>query len=328
MRELYRPTVALPTLSGTGVGARTAAKHVKAYAENAVAPRTFPKYWTNPDVRGALRAMHGGACAFCQGHLPHNDLGDVEHFRPRKPYWWLAYEFSNLLLACRSCNSFWKVDKFPLLEGVERCSFEQRDHLCEERSLLLDPTTDDVEQWLSVDWDSDSCFIDPAEHLDRGSDPWRRTQKTIELFRLNLDAELIKERIEAIGLAEKLLDAALAGDAVMEEGIKGMASRFMPFSLGIRQMLVRRARHLLPSPEDDLQRFVLDLLFLLNLKRDPKTGRRLPEKDKALRRRRKEVLWALAVLWHDPPVGSPKLVEDCLATSDWQAEVAALKSRL
>ena len=49
---------------------------------------------------GALYAMQGRVCAYCEQKLPESDRGDVEHFRPKSLYRWLAYAFENYLLSC------------------------------------------------------------------------------------------------------------------------------------------------------------------------------------------------------------------------------------
>jgi uncharacterized protein (TIGR02646 family) len=71
--------------------------------------------WSNRQVRGALMTLFGGKCAYCESKLS-NGLGETDHFRPtasavrlRKDfspdhYWWLAYEWDNLLSACEMCS--------------------------------------------------------------------------------------------------------------------------------------------------------------------------------------------------------------------------------
>ncbi len=56
-------------------------------------------------------------CCFCESKVAHIDAGDVEHYRPKGEskqtesdpvnklgYYWLAYEWDNLLIACQRCN--------------------------------------------------------------------------------------------------------------------------------------------------------------------------------------------------------------------------------
>jgi hypothetical protein len=40
--------------------------------------------------------------------------GDVEHYRPKSIYWWLAYCYDNYLVSCQICNEVFKRDKFPI----------------------------------------------------------------------------------------------------------------------------------------------------------------------------------------------------------------------
>jgi hypothetical protein len=56
MRNLYRPKVSLPTL--------VRIRQDYPFKKNGKAD--FPDgQWNNPDVRGALYAMHGRVCAYC-----------------------------------------------------------------------------------------------------------------------------------------------------------------------------------------------------------------------------------------------------------------------
>ena len=85
-----------------------------------------------------LTAQHN-RCAYCDLNI--TGWADIEHFRPKagldflahfspaepprpKPnavsdrgWWWLAYAWSNYLVACEQCNQKWKKNLFPLLGG-------------------------------------------------------------------------------------------------------------------------------------------------------------------------------------------------------------------
>jgi hypothetical protein len=84
-------------------------------------------------AKPALVAAQHEKCAFCEAKIRHTQPGDVEHFRPqaatrqskdaplRKPgYYWLAYEWTNLLLACAECNRRGKGNLFPLRDDARR----------------------------------------------------------------------------------------------------------------------------------------------------------------------------------------------------------------
>ena len=56
-------------------------------------------------------------CAYCEASTAVVAHGDVEHFRPKSLYWWLAYTFDNYVFACQICNQVYKGDSFPILSG-------------------------------------------------------------------------------------------------------------------------------------------------------------------------------------------------------------------
>lgn len=66
------------------------------------------------DIKTALRAIYHHKCAFCEQKV---ERFDVEHFRPKSVYYWLAYSWDNLLLACPTCNGF-KNNHFEILGQV------------------------------------------------------------------------------------------------------------------------------------------------------------------------------------------------------------------
>lgn len=55
-----------------------------------------------------------GKCAYCESNVTVNAYVDVEHYRPKSIYWWLAYSYDNYLASCRLCNAKYKSDHFPV----------------------------------------------------------------------------------------------------------------------------------------------------------------------------------------------------------------------
>lgn len=111
----------------------------------------------HPDVRRALSKSQHRKCCFCEAVVNRPQaLEHVEHYRPKgrvrqwsgeEPflpgYYWLAYEWTNLFMACHYCNSTQKVDQFPVVDPGDR----PRDHHQTGRSnrevpLVLDPGAD------------------------------------------------------------------------------------------------------------------------------------------------------------------------------------------
>lgn len=325
MRKLQRPPISPPTLTGEGKGARLAKDHATKKQADSAAELTFTDHWNEPDVRGPLYAMHGRVCAYCQCHLPHNDPGDVEHFRPKSRYWWLAYEFVNYLLSCAACNRNRKKEKFPLAKGAQPCPWEDRHNLDTERFLLLDPVMDNVEAWVQVDHGAPLCPVEPRVGLMPGSEPYERADTTIRFFKLNENVRLIQQRFETINQTLKAIQQAKAGDLLKVEEVREMASRYRPHGVAVRQMVAELAPEFLPQPEDDLLLLLVELLG--DLGRAEQVLAKTPKSDLA-RSLRAEVLWALAVLWKHPPAGDGAVVAACIDKAGCRKQVESLLSKL
>lgn len=65
-----------------------------------------------------LKAETGGKCAYCEASTSVVAHGDVEHFRPKSRYWWLAYCYDNYLYSCQICNQQYKGDHFPASQSL------------------------------------------------------------------------------------------------------------------------------------------------------------------------------------------------------------------
>ena len=61
-----------------------------------------------------LKRESDGKCAYCESKTDTVAHGDVEHFRPKSKYWWLAYCYDNYVYACQICNQVHKGDEFPI----------------------------------------------------------------------------------------------------------------------------------------------------------------------------------------------------------------------
>jgi hypothetical protein len=61
-----------------------------------------------------LKRESFGKCAYCEAPTNTVAHGDVEHFRPKSVYWWLAYCYDNYSYSCQICNQSFKSDKFPI----------------------------------------------------------------------------------------------------------------------------------------------------------------------------------------------------------------------
>jgi hypothetical protein len=69
-------------------------------------------FWKKAKVQ--LKKESSGKCAYCEANSEVVAHGDVEHYRPKSVYWWLAYTYDNYLYACQICNQIYKSDNFPI----------------------------------------------------------------------------------------------------------------------------------------------------------------------------------------------------------------------
>ena len=68
--------------------------------------------WKN--AKDQLKAESFDKCGYCEANTSVVAHGDVEHFRPKTIYWWLAYCYDNYIFACQVCNQTFKGSNFPL----------------------------------------------------------------------------------------------------------------------------------------------------------------------------------------------------------------------
>lgn len=66
--------------------------------------------WKN--AKPQLKEETKGKCAYCESKTWTVAHGDVEHFRPKSIYWWLAYCYDNYLYSCQICNQSHKSNHF------------------------------------------------------------------------------------------------------------------------------------------------------------------------------------------------------------------------
>lgn len=110
-------------------------------------------------------------CAYCETkYLTTSDTW-IEHYRPKSKseYYWLAYEWSNLLPTCTKCNRP-KKDNFPLINeknkvkaplllngklDLVKCKADTSP-LIDEQPFVLHPKIDNPEKYF--DFQIDECF--------------------------------------------------------------------------------------------------------------------------------------------------------------------------
>ena len=147
----------------------------------------------NSEIDNALKpylyVAFNEKCGYCETGIPSPQEGTIDRYRPNNGvrdkdeysqdlYWWLTFEWNNLVYCCKECNQY-KANYFPI-DGI-RANAESSS-LEDEKAILLNPLVDLPELHLTYD--------------ERGqvSALTKRGNQTIELLRLNRTA-LVNERI-------------------------------------------------------------------------------------------------------------------------------------
>ena len=142
-------------------------------------------------VKDTLKRAQYGKCCYCESKFLSTSYGAVEHFRPKggvqqnerqdmqyPGYYWLAYDWNNLLFSCERCNTSHKRNLFPLLDETKR-AVSHHDDITKERPLLINPAQEDPRKHLR--------FLGEAVIGD--TDKGRQTIRTLGLMRKDLRNE-------------------------------------------------------------------------------------------------------------------------------------------
>lgn len=162
-------------------------------------------------VEDKLALSYHNKCAYCERLCK----ADVEHYRPKKAvnedskhngYYWLCYEWTNLLPACVKCNrDGGKHNRFPILGkrlytplflpdanlDLDKNKIHNKP-LIDEVPFLLHPEIDKPDDFFKFELDPNGDGI-----RIKGIDKKGRGEKTIEICSLNRQ-ELRLDRVEKV----------------------------------------------------------------------------------------------------------------------------------
>ena len=153
-------------------------------------------------VRNSLKKIYIEKCGYCESRLEVSGYMRIEHYRPKgrvkenekhPGYYWLAYEWSNLISSCEICNSR-KGTSFPVEnDHIDQPHGDRKEWRADstlmqsEKALLLHPEIDDPDEHLTI---NENGEIEPENGSQRG-------EISIELCDLNRDG-LIQKRAKII----------------------------------------------------------------------------------------------------------------------------------
>jgi len=158
-------------------------------------------------VEDQLNKSYHHKCAYCE----RNEKADIEHYRPKGAvsdavhdgYYWLCYEWTNLLPACANCNrNGAKGTLFPIFGtrvkkpkflgdgGLNLDSFKANaTELLKEKPYLLHPEIDKPEVYFKFEVLEDEVGI-----LIDGIDDEKRGETTIEICLLNREEVVLSRQ--------------------------------------------------------------------------------------------------------------------------------------
>ncbi len=154
----------------------------------------FNNVWTK--LKSTYFEIQNGRCCICEKEL--NDIysQDIEHYRPKNHYWWLAYNPQNYYLSCAECNRSYKKIKFPLFDefplqvSQDKTSYINRKNINNEKPLLLNPVEDNPDDYFELVFIIHSSTNNGIAILQSKNGISvtlkERADKTIEIYNLDL----------------------------------------------------------------------------------------------------------------------------------------------
>lgn len=95
--DLFPSLLSVPSISKTTHQKRMFIIQKKSYIDE----NDCNSRYKSDDIRIALNKIYHNKCAYCEQKV---EQYNIEHYRPKKFYHWLAFSWDNLIMACPRCN--------------------------------------------------------------------------------------------------------------------------------------------------------------------------------------------------------------------------------
>jgi uncharacterized protein (TIGR02646 family) len=241
----------------TTKGAEQTRKDCAAYDDNPADHRSGEKIFNidsniyrSESVRKALRHAQYDKCCYCESKFLATSYGPVEHYRPKGAvqqalgqkkeypgYYWLAYDWNNLLFSCTACNTK-KGELFPLIDKKARAR-SHHDDITMEQPLLINPTVENPRDHIHFREDMPEYLTETGkitiQYLDlcRDRREWFEILKTyrdfIEVTKNSSDTEIQRMREKAL----QFLAEAISPEAKYSSMAQDFINAYTSFSSDI-----------------------------------------------------------------------------------------------
>ena len=213
MRKIEKDLVDIPKSLAVNSKCTTHKRRIEVITKGAYIdePNYNSRYKTS-DIKTKLNSLYYHKCAYCEDHTVQTQ---VDHYRPKKDYYWLAYSWDNLICSCPTCNQF-KSISFGIngekatppkstddLSDINIWSSQKYDR--QEKPKLLNPERDDL---------NNVFLFDLEGHIKGNSNP--RADYTIETCHLDRK-ELVDERRKIVNDFREAIKAELLNASTIEK---------------------------------------------------------------------------------------------------------------
>ena len=144
------------------------------------------------DIYNTLAQMNISVrvCNYCEA----NEADDIEHIYPKSFFPERAFVWENYLLACKSCNTHWKLDKCYILNGCSSTVLT-RGTIPNPSSEIafINPRTENPNNFLLYDFRTGNFIV----HDGLDCQAQEKANKTLEILGLNNRDTLRHSRQEA-----------------------------------------------------------------------------------------------------------------------------------
>jgi len=143
-------------------------------------------------------------CNYCE----HNEATDIEHIYPKSFFPERTFLWSNYLLACKTCNTHYKLDQFAVFIPAQSAtaSMLQRKQIpASNDAAFIDPRIEDPMHYLFLDITGKSFYFTPHPSLTDPRDI-AKADRTLAVLQIGQRAGLARARKDAFEFYQSKLE--------------------------------------------------------------------------------------------------------------------------